>query len=238
MNRSFLFIIPFFSLLLLSLIAPGQGWCGSRDPNDSDPKGKSLLVQFQSGWPIQLVSEILYQNTRVNTLNIALDYELASWVFLKKVRLIGSLVTELRLSKVYGRDVPLTRDQVSDQDWLQAQKEGRRPTANWDLFQIGLTPIYRVYVPLAKDFRPFLEAGIGLTYLQDSLIKEGTPWNFLLLLGIGSDWKLCGCLPLSVYLRLEHFSNGGKIGGAWGFTEKRVIGPETMALGLGVRIPF
>jgi hypothetical protein len=207
-------------------------------PASEPPGGKSLLVQFQSGWPVQLVSEILYDNTRVNTLNIGLDYELASWVFLKKIRLIGSLLTELRLSKIYGREVPLCRDQVSAQEWLQAQKDGRRPTTNWDLFQIGLTPVYRVYVPLSKDIRPFLEAGIGFTYLQDTLIKEGTPWNFLLLLGIGSDWKLGDCLPVSVYLRLEHFSNGGKIGGAWGLTEKRVIGPEMMALGLGVRIPF
>lgn len=196
------------------------------------------MVQFQSGWPVQLVSEILYDNTRVNTLNIGFDYELASWMFLKRIRLIGSLLTELRLSKIYGREVPLSRDQVFTQVWLQAEKEGRSPTANWDLFQIGLTPIYRLYAPLSKDIRPFLEAGIGLTFLQDSLIKEGTAWNFLLLLGIGSDWRLCGCLPLSVYLRLEHFSNGGKIGGAWGLTEKRVIGPETMALGLGVRLPF
>jgi hypothetical protein len=233
------FLYPFLFLpLLISLIDPGQGRCGSRDLNDSDPKGKSLLVQFQSGWPVQLVSEILYDNTRVNTLNIGFDYELASWVFLKRIRLIGSLLTELRLSKIYGREVPLSRDQVSTQVWLQAENEGRSPTTNWDLFQIGLTPIYRVYAPLSKDIRPFLEAGIGLTYLQDSLIKEGTAWNFLLLLGIGSDWKLCGGLPLSVYLRLEHFSNGGKLGGAWGFTEKRVIGPETMALGLGVRLPF
>ncbi len=237
MNRFLLHLVLSFPLLL-ALLAPGQGWCVSRELDESSLKGKSLLVQFQSGWPVQLVSDILYENTRVNSLSIGLENELASWVFLRKIRLIGSLLTELRLSKIYGREVPLSRDQVSAQEWLQAQKEGRRPTTNWDLFQIGLTPVYRVYLPLSKDLRPFLEAGIGFTYLQDVLIKEGTSWNFLLLLGIGSDLKLCDCLPVSVTLRLEHFSNGGKIGGDWGITDKRVIGPETMALGLGVRIPF
>jgi hypothetical protein len=237
MNRSRLSMVLCLPLIL-ALLAPGQGWGGSKNSDESAVKGKSLLVQFQSGGPVHLVSEILYENTRVNSLNIGLDYELASWVFLKKIKLVGSLLTELRLSKIYGRGVPLSRDQVSPQEWVQAQKEGRRPTTNWDLYQIGLTPIYRLYAPLSGDLRPFLEAGIGFTYLQDALIKEGTSWNFLLLLGIGSDLNLCGCQPVTVSLRLEHFSNGGKIGGAWGLTDRRVIGPETMALGLGVRIPF
>jgi hypothetical protein len=54
--------------------------------------------------------------------------------------------------------------------------------------------------------------------------------------GFGLDWKIKNW-PFYSFVRFEHFSNGGKL---WkeGFTDKRVIGPETIVFGVGMRFPL
>jgi hypothetical protein len=196
----------------------------------------SLLMHFQYGLPAQYVSEILYSNFEMASLGIALEKECGLWPFWGNRKLVESILLEFRFSKIWGRGIELTQDQVSKEVWEQAQKEGHRPRTDWDHFQIGLTPYYRLYYPLAKQVRVYAEAGIGFTLLNKPLIEDGTTWNFLLTGGLGLDWKLYNC-PFYVFLRSEHFSNGGKL---WkeGVTNSRVIGPETLAFGIGIRYPM
>lgn len=155
----------------------------------------------------------------------------------KGVRLSESLLLEFRLLKIWGSGIPLHDDQVSEEKLAQARRRGKEPTTKWDTYQIGLTPYYRIYCPITKNIRPYFELGTGLTWLMEELIEGGTRWNFSLYSGVGTDFKLWG-LPLYAFFRLEHFSNGMKLWSQMGLSDQRLIGPETMVLGLGFRYPL
>jgi Lipid A 3-O-deacylase (PagL) len=226
------------SLLLgILLFLPGTAHTQTENPQQQKaPRPLSLLVHAQYGYPFQYVSEILYENFQVVSLNLSLEKECGLWPFFGNKKLVESLLLEFRLSKIWGQDIPLVRDQVSLAVWNQAQQEGRRPTTNWDLYQVGLTPYYRLSYPVSPTIRVYGEAGLGITLLNKTLIEEGTLWNFLLTGGLGLDWKIKNQHFYS-FVRFEHFSNGGKL---WkeGLTESRVIGPETIVFGIGMRFPL
>jgi hypothetical protein len=233
LTRSVLVFLLFLSFSVFSTQV------GAETDLPATPKTKnpiSLLMHFQYGLPAQFVSEILYSNFEMASLGIALEKECGLWPFWGNRKLVESLLLEFRFSKIWGRGIELSGDQVSQEVWDQAKKEGHDPRTDWDLYQIGLVPYYRLYYPLAKQVRVYAEAGIGLTLLNKTLIDDGTVWNFLLTGGLGLDWKLCNC-PFYVFLRSEHFSNGGKLWGQ-GIADSRVIGPETLAFGIGMRIPL
>ena len=63
------------------------------------------------------------------------------------------------------------------------------------------------------------------------------PVEFLALFGCRTDFKLWK-IPLYAFFRFEHFSNGMKFWSQLGIEEKRLIGPETMVIGLGFRFPL
>lgn len=199
-------------------------------------KPKNLLIHFQYGWPHQYVSEILY-DFQMAGLGIALEKECSLLPFWDNKKLVESLLLEFRFSKIWGKNIKLEKDQVSKEVWDQAQKEGHLPRTDWDHYQIGLTPYYRLYYPLTEQIRVYTEVGVGFTLLNEPLIEEGTKWNFLMTGGVGLDWKTEN-VPLYSFIRVEHFSNGGKLWNGGGFTNSRVIGPETITFGVGVRYPL
>lgn len=224
-------------LLVSFFVSSAQVRAEAGIPGTSKPKNPlSLQVHFQYGLPFQYVSELLYSNFQIAGLGIALEKECGLWPFWGNRKLVEALLLELRFSKIWGKNIELCRDQVSNNTWIQAQKEGHRPRIDWDHYQIGLTPYYRLYYPLAKQVRIYAEAGLGFTFLNESLIEEGTRWNFLLTGGLGLDWKIKK-FPFYTFIRSEHFSNGGKLWGE-GFTHNRVIGPETLVFGIGIRYPL
>ena len=153
------------------------------------------------------------------------------------VRLSESLLLEFRLLKIWGSGIPLNDDQVSKGKLAEARQRGNEPTTRWDTYQVGLTPYYRIYYPVTKNLRPYFELGAGLTWLLEELIENGTRWNFSLYSGIGTEFRLGG-FPFHAFFRLEHFSNGMKYWSQMGLSDQRLIGPETLVLGLGIRYPL
>jgi hypothetical protein len=222
------------AILLASFIhSPASEPPGGESPHPQ----KSLLFSLQYGWPTQYFSQKLYSNFNTFGLNVTYEKECGFIPFLTRVRLLESLLLEFRLLKIWGNGIPLYYDQVSWEKLEKAQRQGREPTTNWDTYQMGLTPYYRIYYPITKNVRPYIELGAGLTWLLEELVENGTRWNFSLYSGIGTDFKLWD-LPLYAFFRFEHFSNGMKLWSQLGIEEKRLIGPETMVIGLGFRFPL
>jgi hypothetical protein len=225
-------------LLIFSIFFLSAHGLAESDPSvfPQAQRSKSLNFHLQYGIPYQYVSDTLYSNFNLASLAVSLEKECGLWPFFNNQKLVESLLLEFRFSRIWGKDIELSQDQVSPQVWDQAQKEGRRPRTSWDHSQIGLIPYYRLYYPISKKVRGYAEAGLGITFLDAPLIEDGTQWNFQISGGLGLDYSIKG-IPFYTFLRFEHFSNGGKL---WreGFTDQRVIGPETIIFGFGFRVPL
>jgi hypothetical protein len=204
---------------------------------ETSSRPRSLLFHFQYGWPTRYFSQKLYSNFNTAGLNLIYEKECPPVPFLARFNFFESLLVEFRFLKIWGNNIPLYYDQVSPGKLAEFNAADREPTTNWDTYQIGLAPYYRLYYPLTKAFRPYFELGAGLTWLLEELVEDGTRWNFGLYSGVGTDFKLFD-LPLYAFFRFEHFSNGMKLWSQLGVEEKRLIGPETWVLGLGFRWPL
>ena len=225
--------------IIITILLVGFSHSPASEPAEekSPHPQRSLLFNLQYGWPTQYFSQKLYSNFNTAGVNLAYEKECGYIPYFDRNRLLESWLLEFRLLKIWGNGIPLYYDQVSGGKLDQARRQGREPTTNWDTYQIGLTPYYRIYYPITKNFRPYFELGVGLTWLLEELIENGTRWNFSLYSGIGTDFKLWD-LPLYAFFRFEHFSNGMKLWSQLGIEEKKLIGPETMVIGLGVRFPL
>jgi hypothetical protein len=225
--------------ILLGLFFPLSLWAS--DPSGSHRETaagpRSLLFHFQYGWPTRYFSQKLYSNFNTASLNLTYERACPPVPFLAKLNLLESLLVEFRLLKIWGNGIPLYYDQVSPAKLAEFNAAGREPNTNWDTYQFGLAPYYRLYYPITKSFRPYFELGAGLTWLLEELVENGTRWNFGLYTGVGTDFKLLD-LPLYAFFRFEHFSNGMKLWRQLGIEDKRLIGPETMVVGLGFRWPL
>jgi hypothetical protein len=189
--------------------------------------GASLSV----GLPAQFLSGTRYANSRQAT--FALSREWQPGPLLLPDGVLESFLLELRLTRIWGANIPLERDEVSPEHTAQFAAQGRPLTGNWSDWQIGLIPCYRVSWPLPHESRPYAELGAGLSVLSHPLIDNGTNWNFSLLAGIGVE-KQIGNIPIHVALRAEHFSNFGGLWKQFGFT-KANIGVESAVLSVGMR---
>jgi hypothetical protein len=205
--------------------------------NTHESLENSFLIHLQYGWPQHYFSDKLYENHHQAILGVSYENRCNLLPFLRHTRLSESLLFEFRLARIWGHDIELSEDQVSRQEWEEAQSRGENPTTDWDHIQVGLTPYYRLYYPLSRDLRIYGEFGLGFTWMHEPLIEDGTQWNFLLSGGFGLDWTTRN-YPLFAFIRFEHFSNGGKVWNGNGFTDKKVIGPETLAFGFGIRFPL
>jgi hypothetical protein len=230
----------YFRLFLLLLWSAGAS-VAVADQSGSDDvlmaRPSSLLTSVQYGRPTQYFSQKLYSHFNTAALNLSYEKEGPYLRFWNRVHLLDSFLLEFRFLKIWGNGIPLYYDQVSPAKREEAAREGKEPTTDWDTYQIGLTPYYRLYYPITKSLRPYFELGVGLTWLFEELVENGTRWNFSLYSGIGMDFKLFE-IPLFAYFRFEHFSNGMKLWSQLGIEEKRLIGPETMVIGLGFRYPL
>ena len=199
--------------------------------NESPTSPRSLLVGFDYGYPNRIWSDRLYSNFQLATLSFIYEKESGLWFFSKNPERVKSLLLEFRLSRIWGNGIAVSHDQVSPEIWERARQEGRDPTVDWDHYQIALIPYLRFYYPLSKIIRLYFEFGLGFSLLNKPLIYDGTTWNFNFSGGFGLDFKVK--IPFYTFIKLEHFSNGGD---AWeGITDKRVIGPENIVFGLGMR---
>ena len=197
----------------------------------------SLLLHAQYGWPTRYFSQKLYSNFNTAGLSLSYEKECPPVPFLTQFNLLESLLLEFRLLRIYGKKIPLYYDQVSSTQLARFKAARQEPNTDWETYQVGLAPYYRLYYPITRSFRPYFELGAGLTWLQEELIENGTRWNFGLYSGVGTDFRLFD-LPLYAFFRFEHFSNGMKLWSQMGVEEKRLIGPETMVIGLGFRWPL
>ena len=226
-------ITPVITFLFLILCQMTEA--ESYPPGDgSITNSRSILVDAHYGIPFHIWSNRLYHPFELATISLAYEKEAGLWPFTENKELVKSFLLEFRLSRIWGNGIEVSRDQlppgIFDRDWL----EGRRPTVDWDQYQIGLIPYSRFYYPLTKGIRLYFEAGAGMTMLNKPMIEDGTAWNFLFSAGFGLDCK--SKTPFYILLKLEHFSNGGAL---WnGITNKQVIGPENLVFGIGMRFPL
>jgi hypothetical protein len=74
--------------------------------------------------------------------------------------------------------------------------------------------------------------GYPFRYVSEILHKNFQVTSLILALK-----KECSLWLFYSFVRFEHFSNGGNL---WreGFTDKEVIGPETIVLGIGMWFPW
>jgi hypothetical protein len=234
-NWSARLIRLFLVLVFFSLVFCRQAKAETGSPVDEPVTNpRSLLVSFGYGTPFHMWSERLYSNFELATLSLTYEKESGLWPFTKNKELVKSFLLEFQLSRIWGKGIELDQDQVSQETWDRAVQEGRRPTVDWDHYQIALVPYYRFYYPLSKAIRLYFEAGFGLALLNKTLIEDGTIWNFLISGGFGLDVKFK--IPFNISLKLQHFSNGGDA--QLGITDKRVIGPENLMFGFGMRFPL
>jgi hypothetical protein len=226
-----LFIILVFTTFVFCQLAGAES---DLPGTESVTHPKSLSLELHYGTPFHIWSDRLYSNFQLATLSLTYEKESGLWPFTSNKELTKSFLLEFRLSHIWGKDIELDQDQVSQETWDRAKQEGRNPTVDWDHYQIALIPYYRFYYPLSKEIRIFFEGGFGFSLLNKPLIEDGTAWNFIISGGLGLDFKFK--TPFYTFLKLEHFSNGGDAN--LGITDKRVVGPESLVFGIGMRFPL
>jgi hypothetical protein len=223
----------FFSVSAFFFMLP-QAWADPRQSAEEQVRPhKSYLVSLEYGWPAQFISHQKYANFQQLTLLLSREWEYGNLLIPRGHRFAESLLVELRLSKIWGNNIPLMPDQVSPEEAAKAQQEGLSLTADWDHYQIGIIPFYRVYYPIFSKARLYGEIGAGISWLNKPLVDNGTQWNFNLIAGVGIEREIYK-IPMYIVLRAEHFSNGANLWGEFGFT-KANIGVESAVLGVGVR---
>jgi hypothetical protein len=222
-----------FPVSALFLLLP-QVWADPGQPAEEQSRPhKSYLASLEYGWPARFLSHQKYANFHQVTLILSREWEFGSLVIPKKHGFVESLLVELRLSKLWGKSIPLMLDEVSPENAEKARQEGRWPTADWDNYQVAITPFYRLYYPLFTKTRLYGEIGAGFSWLNKPLVDNGTNWGFSMMAGLGIEREIYK-IPFYVVLRAEHFSNGAQLWSKFGFTKSN-IGVETAVLGVGVR---
>jgi hypothetical protein len=223
----------FFSVSAFLFMLP-QVWADSGQPAEEPVRPqKSYLVSLEYGWPAQFMAHQKYANFQQLTLILSREWEYGTLIIPKGHRFVESLLVELRLSRIWGKNIPMMPDQISPEDAAKTQQEGSSPTTDWDHYQIAVIPFYRVYYPIFSKARLFGEIGAGISWLNKPLVDNGTQWNFSLIAGLGIEREIYK-IPMYIVLRAEHFSNGANLWGEFGFTKSN-IGVESAVLGVGVR---
>ena len=127
------------------------------------PSAQELSGLFGIWMARPVFSRQKYANFHQMTFNLSREWEFGSLVIPEGHGFIESLLGELRLSKIWGKNIPLEPDEVSPENAEKFRQEGRSPTADWDHYQVAITPFYRVYYPLSTRARPYGEIGAGIS---------------------------------------------------------------------------
>ncbi len=191
------------------------------------------LASIALGLPVRFLSATRYANSRQATFTLSQQWGPRSLLLPRPAGAFESVLLDLRLSRIWGREIPLEADEVSPAHAARFAAWGRPPTGIWNAWQIGVLPCYRISLSLPRETRPYVELGAGAALLSQPLIDNGTTWNFLLAAGAGVEKEIAG-VPFHVALRAEHFSNFAALWKRFGFN-KANIGVESLALSVGFR---
>jgi len=134
---------------------------------------------------------------------------------------------ELRYAKLYGT-FKIDDDQVVKERLVEGQP-------NWakldNHYSISLLAVRRwIFLP-NRAIRPNAHLGFGFSVMNESVIENGTTWNFNFVGGGGLEYDVIKKWTVYGDVRWEHFSNGGQVY----LTNKDVIGPESVNIVLGIR---
>jgi opacity protein-like surface antigen len=98
-------------------------------------------------------------------------------------------------------------------------------------YSISLLAVRRwIFLP-NRVIRPNAHLGFGFSVMNESVIENGTTWNFNFVGGGGLEYDVIKKWTVYGDVRWEHFSNGGQVY----LTNKDVIGPESVNIVLGIR---
>ncbi|MBW2219033.1 MAG: acyloxyacyl hydrolase [Deltaproteobacteria bacterium] len=137
-----------------------------------------------------------------------------------------TLRIELRYLNLWGT-IELKDDQVPEEEWLQGGPF--YTTLNHKRFS---TTVVRRWIIFSYYYiRPTIHLGLGMSWTDKEILKEGTNYNFDFVGGFGIEFDVTNKLSGNIGARWEHFSNGGAIY----FTNKRVIGPESINLLISIK---
>jgi hypothetical protein len=77
------------------------------------------------------------------------------------------------------------------------------------LMSVNMLALYFIEPLATSTLRPYIEAGIGVSYSDYLVEDQGSRFNFNPQLGIGSEITSNGGPPWFIACRLHHISNGG-----------------------------
>lgn len=112
----------------------------------------------------------------------------------------------------YGR---VLTDALSEGSWLRGHVEGRmellaggqyRPQ---EAYLLGLTPVVRYLLATGTRWRPFVDAGAGVSFTDLGRPDLSTDFQFNLQAGAGLEYCLRPNLALTLQYRFLHVSNAG-----------------------------
>ena len=166
-----------------------------------------------------------YENQRVGVFE---ERETGEWVR-SSIPLQWSMRYELRYERLFG-SVHLVPDQV-----VREKRTGGPYVRDLDgLWQVALLWVPRLVAFPDSPVRPSVHAGLGLSWMNEKILEDGTYYNFNILAGCGIESDLSAQWALLIDCRWEHYSNGG----CMYLTDKTAIGLESVNGMIGVRREF
>jgi hypothetical protein len=169
-----------------------------------------------------------YKGYENNTLGLFEEWEMARWTS-SIIPCMASVRGELRYMDLFG-----TIELVEKQVPLEKCDGGPYLKDLSSLWQIAALCVPRLVLFPNSVFRPSLHAGVGLSVLNDKILENGTIYNYNLLAGCGFEVDFLRQWSMLADIRLEHFSNGGRMY----LTNRAVIGLESVSGMIGLRHPF
>lgn len=140
-----------------------------------------------------------------------------------------SMRYELEVERLAGT-IELVEHQVPAED-----RDGGPYMRTLDgLWQLAGICVPRVVFFPDSPVRPSLHAGLGLSWMNEKVIKNGTYYNYNIVGGAGIEADISRQWSLFADCRLEHYSNGG----CMYLTDRVAIGLESINCVVGVRREF
>ena len=81
-------------------------------------------------------------------------------------------------------------------------------SSNRAMVALNIFALYYLNGVSRGEFKPYVEAGIGIAYNDFQVDGQGLRFNFNPQAGIGAEWQMFGTQPWYSALRAYHLSNG------------------------------